>query len=136
MSDLLKIEDIGDIIYSKRDTMSELALKKAKGILVNRLEIIKSEKQKQLEKERKEKEIIEWKLKHDNKYPLIFRKLYREEEYEEQLKFYNSSLLNEKEISQFENISVEDKKEEDDSEKIKLSVLDISDEDLSKLLLS
>ena len=136
MSDILKIEDIGDIIYSKRDTMSELALKKAKGILVNRLEILKSEKQQELEKQRKEKEIIDWKLEYNNRYPLIFKKLYKPEEYEEQLKFYNESLLNEKELAQFENIYVEDKKEEDEDEKIKLSVIDISDEDLSKLLLS
>lgn len=131
MSDILQIEDIGDIIYSKRDTMSELALKKAKGILVNRMEILKLEKEQQLEKERREIEIIDWKLKYNNKYPLIFKKLYKPEEYEEQLKIYSDSLLTEKEVIQLENIYTEKKEEQ----KLTLSVMDMTDDDINNLLI-
>jgi hypothetical protein len=79
MRDLVRVEDNGHLIYSKRDTLSKIAIDKAKGILIDRMAQLKKEKQEmeireKLEKEHKEKTvqaIEDFKRKHPDKDPFL-----------------------------------------------------------------
>ena len=102
ISDLLEIVNIGNLIYSKRDTMSHLAIDRAKGILIDRLKETEhkkqQEKQKQLLKEQEEKKFQEWNKKYNGRYPRHFMSIYRPEEYEEQLKIHKEGILTDEEM--------------------------------------
>ena len=79
ISDLVRVEDNGPLIYSKRDTLSKIAIDKAKGILVDRMARLKKEQQEMEKKEKLKKdyeeknrqEIEDFKKKHPGKDPSL-----------------------------------------------------------------